>query len=249
MSEEVKVEILTKVCKKCKIEKEFSGFDYFKSRCKFSSRCKACRRAYEREFNARRREKLGLKPIIKRPSGSVSEEQKHQEMLETCRRYRARHPERRRKSAREWARRNREKQQERWRHKYKTDIIFNIKTKIRRRIYMALSKAKKGARKADRTIKLLGCSFAEFKTYIEKLLLPGMKWEDVMTSKVHLDHIIPCSAFDLTKEEEQRKCFHFTNLQPLWATSDIAEENNSDQIGNLNKSTKIIGVDFHEVLI
>lgn len=29
--------------------------------------------------------------------------------------------------------------------------------------------------------------------------------------------IRPCNSFDLTKPEDQLKCFHFTNLQPLWA--------------------------------
>lgn len=43
-----------------------------------------------------------------------------------------------------------------------------------------------------------------------------------------IDHIIPCSNFDLTKEEEQKKCFHYLNTQPL-----TFEENRS-------KSDKII---------
>ena len=29
--------------------------------------------------------------------------------------------------------------------------------------------------------------------------------------------IIPCAYFDLTKEENQRICFNYRNLQPLWA--------------------------------
>ena len=44
----------------------------------------------------------------------------------------------------------------------------------------------------------------------------------------HIDHIIPCSAFDLTRPNQIRQCFHFTNLRPLWAKA------------NLRKHAKII---------
>ena len=40
-------------------------------------------------------------------------------------------------------------------------------------------------------------------------------------SRAYLDHIRPCACFDLTDEAQQRECFHYTNLQPLWATDNM----------------------------
>jgi hypothetical protein len=36
-----------------------------------------------------------------------------------------------------------------------------------------------------------------------------------------IDHIRPCCTFDLSKPKEQKKCFYYTNLQPLWATENL----------------------------
>jgi hypothetical protein len=110
--------------------------------------------------------------------------------------------------------------------KSKTDISFRILKNLRSRIRFALKKGQ--IKKADTTEKLLGCPVPEFKNYFMSLFSEGMSWDAFMAGKIHIDHIIPCAKFDLTKEEEQRKCFHYTNLQPLWGTD------------NLRKGTKII---------
>jgi len=39
----------------------------------------------------------------------------------------------------------------------------------------------------------------------------------------HIDHSQPCCKFDLSKESEQRKCFHYSNLQPLFATENLVK--------------------------
>jgi hypothetical protein len=45
-----------------------------------------------------------------------------------------------------------------------------------------------------------------------------MNWDNYGFYGWHIDHIRPCASFDLSKPSEQRKCFNYTNLQPLWAT-------------------------------
>ena len=44
-------------------------------------------------------------------------------------------------------------------------------------------------------------------------------------------------TIDLTKKEEQQKCFHYTNLQPLFKTTEIAKQfGYENEVGNRNKS-------------
>lgn len=77
--------------------------------------------------------------------------------------------------------------------------------------------------------------------YLESKFLPNMSWANYGKNGWHIDHIIPCSKFDLLSPNEQLKCFHYTNLQPLWATTEIAEKHgNFNSIGNKNKGDKII---------
>ena len=100
-----------------------------------------------------------------------------------------------------------------------SDPGYRIKKTMRTRIWHAL----KGTYKSNTTEKLIGCSFEDLKIYIEKKFTDGMNWENY--GKWHIDHIIPCASFDLTKLEEQCKCFHYTNLQPLWAKDNIKKSN------------------------
>jgi hypothetical protein len=68
-------------------------------------------------------------------------------------------------------------------------------------------------------MELLGCTRAEFLAHIEAQFQPGMTWEN--RSLWHIDHIRPCAGFDMLDPAQQRVCFHYTNLQPLWAADNI----------------------------
>ena len=38
-----------------------------------------------------------------------------------------------------------------------------------------------------------------------------------------MEHKIHCVAFDITDTEQQKICFHYTNLQPLWARDNLSK--------------------------
>ena len=102
-------------------------------------------------------------------------------------------------------------------NKLKTDFNFKLKQQLSHRIYLAL----KNKVKSKRTKDLLGCTIEELWIHLEKSFKSGMTKENY--GKWHVDHIIPCVSFDLTKPEEQAQCFHYTNLQPLWASENLAK--------------------------
>lgn len=82
-----------------------------------------------------------------------------------------------------------------------------------------IRKVLKGINKSAKTLDLLGCSIEFFRAYLEKQFKPGMTWENY--GAWHVDHKRPCAKFDLTDPAQQRECFHYTNLQPLWALDNL----------------------------
>ena len=97
----------------------------------------------------------------------------------------------------------------------KSDPGYAILSALRRRFSHAL----KGRLKCANTKQLLGCSIENFKIYLESKFEPGMSWENY--GRWHIDHIMPCSIFDLTKLDHQKRCFHFSNMQPMWAVDNF----------------------------
>jgi len=80
--------------------------------------------------------------------------------------------------------------------------------------------ALRGTVKSKRTMELLGTSIDNFWSHLESKFKPGMSRNNY-GKRWHIDHVVPCAYFDLTKPEEQFKCFHYTNLQPLWAKENL----------------------------
>jgi 16S rRNA C967 or C1407 C5-methylase (RsmB/RsmF family) len=106
---------------------------------------------------------------------------------------------------------NKEKRRKYQNERKKRDPNYKLIKIIRTRIINVL----KGRYKSKRTIELLGCSIEEAWNHLESKFKPGMTKEN--HGLWHIDHIKPCASFDLTDPEQQAICFHYTNLQPLWA--------------------------------
>jgi len=68
---------------------------------------------------------------------------------------------------------------------------------------------------------LLGCSVPHFLMYLAQQFRPGMRSDN--HGEWEIDHIRPCSLFDLTDPEQRRLCFHYTNLQPLWSADNMSK--------------------------
>lgn len=100
------------------------------------------------------------------------------------------------------------------RQRGRDDPQYRIRNALRGRVRSAVVAA--SATKSARTFTLIGCAIEQLKTHLESLFQPGMSWANYGKNGWHIDHIRPCASFDLMDPEQQRLCFHYTNLQPLW---------------------------------
>lgn len=123
-----------------------------------------------------------------------------------------------------------------WQKKYSREWIkkrrrndpgFKIKSRLRTMVWRTVSRLKK----SKSTMLLVGCSIEELKIHLQESAIKNGYNDftiDKIDSSYHIDHIIPCSSFDLTNDLEVEKCFNWKNLQILSA------------IDNMKKSDKII---------
>lgn len=105
--------------------------------------------------------------------------------------------------------------------KRKTDPAFRVLCNLRTRLGAAV----RGASKSAKTIELLGCEIAHLMIHLESQFTEGMTWENY--GQWHIDHVKPCASFDFTEPAQQRACFHWTNLQPLWGIDNILKSDST----------------------
>lgn len=127
-----------------------------------------------------------------------------------------------------WVENNKEKireyQRNYWKERRKKDptlrLIHNHRTRVRQ--------ALKGIYKSESSLVLLGCKTEELKQHIESLFQDGMNWLNY--GEWEIDHIRPCASFDLSDIVQQKECFHYTNLQPLWKHDNRLKSDKTDSI-------------------
>lgn len=210
-----------RVCKACHTEKALDEFPPYRENPDWIRWiCRDCKREKNNE-HSRARNKRDREKVNARASRWAAG---HREQdLARKKKYNREHREELAKATRECRQRNLKKYRETARRhaedRRKTDMSFRLKDVLRKRMRNALL----GLGKASRTMDLVGCSMTELKVHLERQFVDGMSWSNYGKHGWHIDHIIPCCAFDLTSVDEQRKCFHYTNLRPLWAEDNWAK--------------------------
>lgn len=230
----------TVICKKCNIEKELTR-DNFKPEKRtnlgFDTTCRKCRgirqsqirkdnperfkeidrraRAteryndYQRKYRSENHDNLKVQSKLayhknKEPYLKRSKEQKIR-LGDDYREYQ-----------RNYKRKNRKELNAKYLHKLKTDP----KTKLRHTLRGRFRKLIKGYHKQNSVLAYIGCDIDFLKEYLSSKFKNGMTWENHGTVW-HIDHIIPCVSFDFNCEEDLKKCWHYTNLQPLYALENL----------------------------
>ena len=189
---------MDKQCESCGEIKDISLFQFRKDSQKYRNECKECcvkkNREWKKENNYDRSQYIKHKEKKLTSVHDYRSNPNNKSKIRAC--------------------------QNAWREKQrKENSQYKLAHNLRRRCLLALN----GKYKYNTTFKLVGCSAEELKLYIESLWTNGMSWKNYGISGWHIDHKIPVSSFDLSKEEEQKKAFHFSNLQPLWAQDNLTK--------------------------
>jgi hypothetical protein len=228
----------SKKCSKCGIEKSLEEFSKDKSsKDGYISHCKECIKKYQEKNKdkikeQRKKYKEENKDKIKESDKKYRVDNKEQikkyqeENKEKLKEYRAENKEKLKEYNKKYRKENKEQTKEYnkkyQKEKYDNDPLFKLTITLRSRMIHAI-KDGMGFTKCGKSEELLGCTFEEVRNHLESLFKDGMTWENHGKYGWHIDHRRPCASFDLSKPEEQRECFHYTNLQPLWATENLSK--------------------------
>lgn len=115
----------------------------------------------------------------------------------------------------------RKREQKRFNEMYGADVAFTLRHRMRSLFRGSLAKRKKSGRMEH----LLGYGLDELRAHIERQFVGGMNWDRFMAGEIHLDHIVPIAAFDITscECEEFKRCWALSNLRPMWARENLSK--------------------------
>ena len=235
-----------KRCTICDSFKDLVDFKKDKRRSDgYSSHCKACLRIKGIEYYQRTKDerKLSIKGNRERSYNKNKEKEnlkskKYKEnnrdrIREYNKIYRLENSEKCKSISKEYRKNNLEKiqdyQREYLNNRLKNDKLFKLSHYTKNMIRKSFKR--NGYSKKSKTYEILGCSFEDFKIYLESKFQSWMNWNNYglyngeLNYGWDIDHIIPLSS--ASSEEELIKLNHFENLQPLCSkiNRDIKKDN------------------------
>lgn len=212
------------ICKKCELEKEISEF-YKKEKI-----CKSCKREYNKDYY---KNNYSYFKVKRDKWNEENREYKNEQALNTYhnnkdyfsnkrKEYREENRDRLNENKKEWDRNRPIEEKRRYRNEYalkkkREDPVYNLKCLMRS--FLSSTLKTRGYKKSSKTTEILGCSFEEFKMYLESKFEPWMNWTNkgLYNGELNygwdIDHIIPLSS--ARTEEDVIRLNHYTNLQPL----------------------------------
>lgn len=143
--------------------------------------------------------------------------------------------------------------------KSKQNIHYRINLNIRGRILMSINDKK--LIKKQKIINYLGCTIDDFIRHIECTFTTGMSWDKyghyidqngIKQIGFHIDHIIPCAAFNLNDPYQLLLCFHWKNCQAMWGIENMsknAKYDVSDKIKYIESQKNLINQETAEKLV
>jgi hypothetical protein len=132
-----------------------------------------------------------------------------------------------------WQRNNRDRVTARHNERYCQDPQFRMQVLLRGRLRQALQRKRLLGYKSKSAARLTGCSMEFLIEHLEAHFQEGMTWKNF--GAWHIDHIRPVDSFDLTDAKQQVACFHYSNLQPLWAIDNLRKGNRTPTEKDLTK--------------
>lgn len=175
---------------------------------RYDTTCKECRKIEAKKWHQDNKKKSLLNKL------KWHKENRQSQLVKFRKNYQRRikeNPQKEYEQRKKWNQENRDKINKNYRERYSIDINFKIGTRLRENTQRII---KKGCTKKCKTLEMLDCSLDFMKKWIEYQFDNNMNWNN-WGSYWALDHFIPIASFDLTKKEEQYKCFHWSNHQPL----------------------------------
>jgi len=233
----------TKICSKCKEEKNIDQFYRDKNRKDgHTYQCKVCRDLYQDEYiknnkdkrhnrakayNEKNKESIAIQKKEYNLKNKEKKREKSKEYNERTgyqKKYREENKDYLSQSNKEYRIKNKDKLNQKQRDKYNNDLDYKLYQTIRNLFRIKFKE--KNIKKENKFFIYTGISFKEYFEHLQKD--PLWNEYDSKNKKIHIDHIIPISIYNFLNEEDIKKCWNPKNLRLLPYKENLTKNNKID---------------------